>query len=67
MTKQNGVRAVRLPMTLFPSPVDTLQIKGNLKLLEIVTGNPGVFQGYPYPYPDKPVPTNKGTGSCGLG
>jgi hypothetical protein len=32
MTKQNGVRAVRLPMTLFPSPVDTLQIKGNLKL-----------------------------------
>ena len=35
--------------------------------LEIVMGNPGVFQGYPYPYPDKPIPINKGTGFCGLG
>ena len=36
-------------------------------LIGIVTGNPGVFQGYPYPYPDKPIPTNKGKGSCGFG
>ena len=28
----------------------------------IVTGNPGVFQGYPYPYPGKPVPAPKGKG-----
>src|SRR5271168_722675 len=28
----------------------------------IGTGNPGVFQGYPYPYPRKPVPVFKGTG-----
>ena len=36
-------------------------------LVGIVKGNPGVFQGYPDPYPDEPVPTNKGTGFCGLG
>jgi hypothetical protein len=34
-------------------------------LLGIVMGNPGVFQGYLDPYPDKPVPTNKGKGSSG--
>jgi hypothetical protein len=27
--------------------------------LVIVTGNPGVFQGYPYPYPSKPVPPSR--------
>jgi len=30
--------------------------------LGIGTGNPGVFQGYPHPYPRKPVPAFKGTG-----
>jgi hypothetical protein len=35
--------------------------------LGIGTGNPGVLQGYPYPYPRKPVPFIKGTGFCGLG
>ena len=35
------------------------------RLLVIVTGNPGVFQGYPYPYPGKPLPTNKGRGFSG--
>ena len=33
----------------------------------IITGNPGVFQGYPYPYPRKPVPAFKGRGFGGLG
>jgi len=33
----------------------------------IVTGNPGVFQGYLYPYPSKPVPTTKGRGFDGSG
>ena len=33
----------------------------------IVTGNPGVFQGYPYLYPRKPVPVPKGRGFDGLG
>jgi hypothetical protein len=28
----------------------------------IVTGNPGVSQGYPDPYPHKPVPVVMGTG-----
>jgi len=37
------------------------------KTLGIITGNPGVFQGYPDPYPTKPVPTPKGKGYCGLG
>ena len=31
----------------------------------IGTGNPGVFQGYPYLYPRKPVPLFKGTGFTG--
>jgi len=31
----------------------------------IVTGNPGVFQGYPYLYPRKPVPATKGRGFGG--
>ena len=26
------------------------------KRVEIVRGNPGVFQGYPYPYPSQPYP-----------
>jgi hypothetical protein len=30
--------------------------------LGIITGNPGVFQGYPYPNPSKPVPLGWGTG-----
>ena len=29
----------------------------NVSMIVIVTGNPGVFRGYPYPYPSKPVPT----------
>ena len=33
----------------------------------IITGNPGVFQSYPDPYPTKPVPMKKGKGYCGLG
>jgi hypothetical protein len=36
-----------------------------LMRLGIGTGNPGVFQGYPYPYPRKPVPVFKGTGFTG--
>jgi len=32
-----------------------------------VTGNPGVFQGNPYPYPSKPVPVVAGTGFDGYG
>jgi hypothetical protein len=28
----------------------------------IITGNPGVFQGYPYPNPSIPVPVSRGTG-----
>ena len=31
----------------------------------IITGNPGVFQGYPDPYPSKPVPVTKGMGFRG--
>ena len=38
-----------------------------LIMLGIITGNPGVFQGYPYPYPRKPVPAFKGRGFGGLG
>ena len=33
-----------------------------LSLLGNVTGNPGVSQGNPYPYPWKPVPATMGTG-----
>ena len=33
----------------------------------IVTGNPGVFQGYPYLYPPKYIPVLTGTGFGGLG
>jgi len=40
--------------------------RGHLSL-GIVTGNPGVFQGYPYPYPWKPVPIPKGRGFDWLG
>src|SRR5277367_4938447 len=35
--------------------------------VEIGTGNPGVFRGYPYPYPRKPIPQHWGTGFTGLG
>jgi len=35
--------------------------------LGIITGNPGVFQGYTYPYPRKPIPAFKGRGFGGLG
>ncbi len=35
--------------------------------IEIVTGNPGVSQGYLYPYPRKPIPAPTGTGFNGLG
>ena len=35
--------------------------------LVIVMGNPGVFQGYLYPYPSKPVPATKGRGFDGSG
>jgi hypothetical protein len=34
-----------------------------LLYIGIVTGNPGVFQGYPYPNPSKPVPLGWGTGN----
>jgi len=37
----------------------------DLKVLAQVgigTGNPGVFQGYPHPYPSKLIPMPKGTG-----
>jgi len=30
-------------------------------------GNPGVFQGYPYPYSSLPVPAHWGTGLDGYG
>jgi len=40
--------------------------KNHLQLV-IVTGNPGVFQGYLYPYPCKPIPTTKGRGFGGSG
>jgi hypothetical protein len=33
----------------------------------IVTGNPRVFRGNPYPYPVKPVPLTKGRGFDGSG
>ena len=33
--------------------------------LGIITGNPGVFQGYPDPYLQKPIPALKGMGFCG--
>ena len=33
--------------------------------LGIITGNPGVFQGYPDPYPAEPVPVERGTGYYG--
>ena len=33
--------------------------------LGIGTSNPGVFPGYPYPYPSLPVPTVRGTGFDG--
>ena len=33
----------------------------------IVTGNPGVFQGYPDPYPSKPIPATRGRGLGGYG
>ena len=32
--------------------------------LGIITGNPGVFQGYPDPYPCKPAPAATGKGFC---
>ena len=32
--------------------------------VEIVGGNPGVFQGYPYPYPSQPLPPVVGYGFC---
>jgi hypothetical protein len=32
------------------------------RFIEIITGNPGVFLHYPYPYPSKPLPFNKGRG-----
>ena len=32
----------------------------------IITGNPGVFQGYLDPYPTKPAPVVRGTGYYGL-
>ena len=35
--------------------------------LGIVTGNPGVFQGYPYPYPPKTRTRAQGTGFHGYG
>ena len=35
--------------------------------LGIGTGNPGVFQGYPYPYPSLPVPSHWGTVFDGYG
>ena len=35
--------------------------------LVIVTGNPRVIRGYPYPYPVKPVPATKGKGFDGSG
>ena len=33
-----------------------------LRYVVIITGNPGVSQGYPYPYPSKPLPAAKGRG-----
>ena len=36
-------------------------------VLGIGTGNPGVFQGYPYPNPSLPVPVAGGTGFDGWG
>ena len=33
--------------------------------LGIITGNPGVFPGYPDPYPIKPVPMERGRGFAG--
>jgi hypothetical protein len=39
----------------------------NWSFVGIVTGNPGVFQGYPYPYPSIPLPFVVGPGFNGLG
>ena len=51
-----------------PAPFPLSQpLRHRDRSVRIVKGNPGVFQGYPDPYPDEPVPTNKGTGFCGLG
>ena len=33
----------------------------------IITGNPGVFRGYPYPYPSLPVPGSWGSGLSVMG
>jgi hypothetical protein len=40
---------------------------GNRTPLGIVTGNPGVIQGYPYPYPPKTRTRAEGTGFRGYG
>ena len=53
--------------TLLPSHGETAAFEEDLRALGIGTGNPGVFQGYPHPYPRKPVPVSKGTGFDGYG
>jgi hypothetical protein len=50
-----------------PTIEDENMKQGKLEYVVIVTGNPGVFQGYPYPYPGKPAPANKGRGFGGSG
>ena len=45
----------------------TGQVLCALVPLGIVRGNPGVFQSYPDPYPQKPVPLIRGTGFPGYG
>jgi hypothetical protein len=40
---------------------------GEETYLGIVTGNPRVFEGHPYPYPPNTRTRTEGTGFCGLG
>ena len=49
-------------------PILTMKVMARMPLtLVIVTGNPGVFQGYPYPYPSKPIPATRVRVSAGHG
>jgi hypothetical protein len=43
------------------------QVKTRLRLLGIGTGNPGVLQGYPYPYLSKTCTLHQGYGSLRVG
>ena len=51
----------------FPLHIPSSHHKREQGDLVIVMGNPGIFQGHPYPHLDKPLPTNKGGVSAGQG